>query len=183
MVNIILIGLLLFGLFMGMKRGFILQVFHLLGYIASFVVATLYYDKLVPYLKFWIPYPEISDPSTVISFLQALPLESAFYNAISFAIIFFATKVILHIVASMLDFVADLPILSWFNTIFGAVLGFLEVYLISFVILNIMILLPVASIQSLIGDSSIALLMIEHTPILSEKIGSLWFTQIESLFN
>lgn len=183
MVNIILIGLLIFGFLMGLKRGFILQTFHLLGYIASFIVAVLYYDKLVPHLKFWIPYPEISDPSSLVAFLQALPLETGFYNAVAFAIIFFITKIVLQIIASMLDFVAELPVLSWFNSIFGAVLGFLEVYLILFIILFILILLPVASIQTWLGDSSIALYMIESTPILSKKVETLWFTHIEGLFN
>ena len=181
MVNLILIVLLIFGFFMGLKRGFILQTLHLLGFIASFIVATLYYDVLVPYLKLWIPYPELSDTSTLAVFLQAMPLETGFYNAISFAIIFFAVKIILQIIASMLDFVAELPILNWFNSIFGAILGFLEIYLILFIILFILVLAPIPSVQIWINDSSVALFIIENTPFLSEQIKTLWFTHVESL--
>lgn len=181
MVSLLILILLIFGFLMGLKRGFILQVFHLVGFIASFTLAAMYYDKIAPTLALWIPYPELSSDSTWSVFLQSLPLETGFYNAISFAIIFFVVKIGLQIIASMLDFVADLPILSSINKIFGAVLGFVEVYLILFIILSILALTPLGSIQSWINNSSVALLMIEHTPFLSNMIKSLWFTQLESL--
>lgn len=183
MINLIIILLLLFGLLMGLKRGFILQTLHLAGFIIAFVVATLYYSKLTPHLTLWIPYPDLSGDGAFVTFLQALPLEAGFYNAISFALIFFGTKIILQILASMLDFVAELPVLSLFNRIFGAILGFIEIYLILFIVLFILALTPVTSIQEWINQSSIALSIIENTPYLSEKIEGLWFMQIESLFN
>ncbi|MGY0693133.1 CvpA family protein [Virgibacillus sp. FSP13] len=183
MVDFILIILLLFGFLIGLKRGFILQAFHLIGFIVSFIVAIIYYDDLASKLALWIPYPELSGDSSWAVFLQSLPLEVAFYNAIAFAIIFFAVKIILQIIASMLDFVAELPILHSVNRILGAVLGFLEIYLLLFIILYILALTPVGNVQSWISNSFIAQLIIEHTPILSEQLKDLWFTHIESLFD
>ncbi|GGB27888.1 hypothetical protein F3157_01010 [Virgibacillus dakarensis] len=183
MVDLIIIVLLLFGFLMGLKRGFILQVFHLIGFIAAFIVAVIYYDNLAAKLALWIPYPDLSGDSSWAVFLQSLPLETAFYNAIAFAIIFFATKIILQIIASMLDFVAELPILHSVNRILGAVLGFVEVYLLLFVILYILALTPLGNVQTWIGDSSFAQLIIEHTPILSAKLKDLWFTNPESLLD
>lgn len=179
----ILIGLLIFGFLVGLKRGFILQAFHLLGFFVAFIVAIIYYDKLSPKLSLWIPYPELSGDSTWAVFIQSLPLENGFYNAISFAVIFFAVKIGMQILASMLDFVAALPILNSINRILGALLGFLEVYLLIFIVLFILALTPVASIQSWIDSSNVALFIIEKTPYLSEKIHSLWITHLESLFN
>src|SRR5690625_4044224 len=103
MVSLILVGLLTFGFLIGLKRGFILQSVHLLSFFVAFIVAVLNYDKLAPQLSLWIPYPELSTDSSWAVFLQSLPLKSGFYNAISFAIIFFAVKIILQIIASMLD--------------------------------------------------------------------------------
>ncbi|WP_099158706.1 CvpA family protein [Virgibacillus ndiopensis] len=183
MIDFILVLLLIFGCLIGLKRGFILQVFHLVGFIVAFIVAAIYYDELASNLALWIPYPELSGESSWAAFLQSLPLENAFYNAIAFAIIFFAVKIVLQIIASMLDFVAELPILHSINKILGAVLGFIEVYLLIFIILYIMALTPVSGIQSWINDSSVALFIIEHTPIFSEQIKDLWFTNIESLFD
>src|SRR5699024_2757658 len=151
------------------------------GFIAAFVIAALYYDQLSSSLSLWIPYPELSHDSSWAVFLNSLPLEAAFYNAISFAIIFFAVKVILQVMASMLDFVASLPFLNSINRILGGVLGFLEVYLIIFIILYILALTPIGSIQSWIGDSPVALLIIEHTPYLSDKLQTMWFSDVEDL--
>ncbi|MBP1968843.1 putative membrane protein required for colicin V production [Virgibacillus natechei] len=183
MFDLILIVLLILGFLIGLRRGFILQLFHLVGFVVAFIVAVLYYDVLGERISLWIPYPQISNDSAWAEFLQSLPLESGFYNAIAFAIIFFAVKILLQIIASMLDFVAYLPVLKSINKILGAVLGFLEIYLILFIVLYILALTPVEGIQSWINNSFIALFIIENTPYFSDKITDLWFTHVPNLFN
>lgn len=182
MITIILLLFLLFGFLMGLKRGFILQLFHLAGFIIAFIAAVMYYSKLAPKLALWIPYPELSDSSWA-DFLQAMPLEKGFYNAIAFAIIFFAVKIILQIIASMLDFVTKLPVLNSVNKLGGAVLGFVEVYLILFVILYILALTPMANVQSWINHSKLALFIIEYTPFLSDKVKTMWLSQMDTIMN
>lgn|SRR5690625_3026339 len=180
MISILILFVLIFGFFMGLKRGFVLQVMHLLGFIISFIVATVLFRKLAHHLALWIPYPELSDDAVWAVFLNTMPLENAFYNAISFAIIFFATKVILQVIASMLDFLANLPVLRSVNKLLGAILGFVEVYFITFIVLFILALLPVGTVQLKIQGSFVARMMIEHTPILSKAMESLWFTELLS---
>ncbi len=153
----------------------------MIGFIAAFILAALYYDKLAPRLALWIPYPELENSGAWADFLESLPLEGAFYNAIAFAIIFFATKIILQIIASMLDFVAELPILHAVNRWLGAVLGFAEVYLLIFIVLYILALTPVSEIQAWINQSAVALFIVEHTPFLSEQVKSLWFTHMNEM--
>lgn len=179
MITILLLFLLLMGFLMGLKRGLILQLFHLFGYIISYIVAMIYFKKLSGYLSLWIPYPELSGDSWA-AFLSSLPLENAFYNAIAFMIVFFATKVILQIIASMLDFVARLPLLKLVNKGLGAFLGFIEVYLTLFLLLSVMALLPVEKIQNLLESSRLAVGIVKHTPFLSKAIESLWFTEVLS---
>lgn len=174
MFNFIIFILLVFGVLRGLKRGFILQLLHLTGYIIAFIVAIKYYDELSGKLVLWIPYPELSSANAWADFLEALPLEAAFYNAIAFAIIFFAVRILLQIIASMLDFVASIPIVNSVNKLLGAILGFIEVYLILFIILYILALTPIEGIQNAINNSSIALFIIEQTPYFSDKILELW---------
>lgn len=182
MVSLIILILLIFGFFMGLKRGLILQTLHLVGFIAAFVVASIYYDVIASQLTYWIPYPELSSENALTTFINSPYVENAFYNSIAFAIIFFSVKVILQIIASMLDFVASLPILRLLNNVAGAFLGFLEVYLILFVLLFILALTPVEQIQTWIDQSSLALFIIEDTPYLSEKIRTLWFVELGTIF-
>lgn len=181
MIDLILVILLVFGVFVGLKRGFILQVFHLLGFIISFIVAMRYYDVISPRLELWVPYPELPEDASWAMFLGETSVENAFYNAVAFFIIFFAVRIILHIIASMLDFVAELPILRSVNKLLGGVFGFIEVYLILFLLLYIGALVPIGFVQTVLERSEIAAFIIEQTPYFSEEIRTLWFDHVVSM--
>ncbi|TXL62525.1 CvpA family protein [Cerasibacillus terrae] len=181
MANLIVILFLLFGFLMGLKRGLILQVFHLVGFIVAFIVAALSFKKLSSHLEMWIPFPGFSDQNVWSDVLNSAPVQDAFYNAIAFAIIFFITKIILQIIASMLDFVASFPILNSVNKLLGAFLGFVEVYLIVFIVLFILSLTPIDTIQNWLSTSTLAKVIIQSTPILSNKIQDLWFVSLQSI--
>jgi uncharacterized membrane protein required for colicin V production len=101
-------------------------------------------------------------------------MEDAFYRAVAFVIIFFAVKILLQIIGSMLDFIAHLPILKQLNVWAGGILGFLEVYLIVFILLYIGALVPMEVLQNPLDDSIMSNLIINHTPVLSEQIKSMW---------
>lgn len=180
MITFVLLLVLIFGFFMGLKRGLILQAIHLFGFIISFIIARMYFSKLASHLSLWIPYPDFKNEDAWAVFLNSMPLEDAFYNAIAFTVIFIAAKVILQIIASMLDFVANLPVLKIINKSLGAVLGFIEIYFIAFVLLNIAALVPMESVQTKLKASNLAINMIENTPVLSKLIQSIWFTDILS---
>lgn len=178
MFSFIILLVLVFGFFMGLKRGFILQVMHLAGYIISFIIASVFYRSFASHLSFWIPYPELSDESLWAIFLNSAPLEQAFYNGIAFILLFIIAKIVLQIIASMLDFIARIPVLKQINKLLGAILGFIEVYLIVFIILFILALVPVEFIQTKLKGSFLATLIVEHTPILSSLVKDMWFTDI-----
>lgn len=180
MITFILLLVLIFGFFMGLKRGLILQLIHLFGFIISFIIAKIYYSKLASHLSLWIPYPDLKSEEGWAVFLNNMPLENGFYNAIAFTAIFLATIIVLKIIAAMLDVVANLPVLKVVNKTLGAVLGFVEVYFIAFVLLNIAALVPVQIVQDKLMSSNLAINMIENTPLLSKLIQSIWFTDILS---
>jgi uncharacterized membrane protein required for colicin V production len=174
MLDIILLVLLAAGFLIGIKRGLIMQIVHLAGFIAAYIVAYLYYDDLTPHVKLWVPYPSPSGDSPVGLLLSSIPLEDAYYRAIAFAILFFATKIILQIFGSMLDFLARLPLLNSANRILGGFFGFIEVYLIAFILLYIASLVPAENIQAYYKDSWLAQEMVENTPVFSEAVKDLW---------
>ena len=174
MLDLAVLIILCFGFLMGLRRGFILQLIHLTGFIIAFIVAYLYYDQLAPKLTLWVPYPNISTNLTLPFVFDNVNLEDAYYRAIAFVVIFFAVKILLQIIGSMLDFVAQIPVLKQLNIWAGGMLGFIEVYLITFILLFIAALLPIESIQGPLTDSILAEFIIKNTPILSQLIQDLW---------
>ena len=182
MISLLLLLILLFGLLRGLKRGFIVQLMHLVGFILAFIVSTIFYKKFAVTLSHWIPYPELGENTMWAIFDSAMPLESAFYNGISFVLIFFATKIILQIIASMLDFLAQLPLLRTVNKLLGAGLGFLEVYFVMFIILYLTALVPIEKVQTMIDNSVVAKIIISRTPFLSNGVESLFFNEFLSKF-
>ncbi|GIN86824.1 membrane protein [Heyndrickxia sporothermodurans] len=178
MVSLIILLILIAGFFVGLKRGFILQLIHITGFIIAFIVAYMYFKDLAPHLKLWIPYPAFDENKSIKMLLDGLNLEEAYYRAIAFAILFFAVKIILHIIGTSLDFVARIPVLKQLNIWAGGILGFLEVYLIVFIVLYFGALLPIESIQDTLDQSSIAKGIIKNTPILSNQIENWWIKNI-----
>ncbi|MCA1031988.1 CvpA family protein [Bacillus timonensis] len=174
MLDLFLVIILLFGFLIGLKRGFILQIVHLTGFIVAFIVAYLYFGDLAPKLNLWIPYPSFGEESTVKFLFESSNLEAAYYRAIAFAMLFFATKIAMQIIGSMLDFLAHLPLLKQVNGWAGGLLGFVETYLILFIVLFIGALLPLEIIQTSINESVMAKMIVQHTPIFSGKIKDLW---------
>jgi len=175
MLDFILIGFLLIGIIVGLRRGFILQLIHMTGFIVAFIVAAMNYNELAGKLVLWVPFPSMGDSSSLTMLFNHLDIENAYYNAIAFLIIFFAVKIIWQIIGSMLDFIAQFPILNLLNRWGGGILGLLETYLIMFILLYLAALLPIQIVQEQIQGSVMAKSIITNTPFFSEKVKDLWF--------
>ncbi|EIT85416.1 Colicin V production protein [Fictibacillus macauensis ZFHKF-1] len=173
MLNLVIIILLVGGFLIGLRRGLIMQAVHLVGFIAAYVVAYLYFRDLAPHLKLWIPYP-ISDESSLSNVINNMPIEDVYYNAIAFLLLFIATKIVLHIIGSMLNFLAELPILRTINRWLGGVLGFIEVYLIVFLLLFVASLIPSGGVHDTYEKSSVGKAIVQNTPVFSDKVKELW---------
>lgn len=175
MVTLLILFFLFIGLINGFRRGAILQLGHWVALAISFIVANAYYRDLAEAFKLWIPYPSSLEgsslPGGVLDLNSLQGIEMIFYNVFWFVILFIITKLVLHLILSMLDFLTDLPILRQLKGIIGAVLGFLESYVITFFILWVIAFVPMASIQSAVDNSSLATFIIQDTPFLSD-----WFS-------
>ena len=179
MLDIIILILLLAGLLVGARRGLIVQLIHMTGFIIALIVAYTYYKPLAEKFVLWIPYPTVGSNSNLSFAIDRLDLDQTFYQLIAFALIFFVVKFALQLVASMFDFLSYLPVLGFLSRITGAVLGFVEFYILLFIFIYVIALVPFASLQSLVENSSLAGLMLESTPILSETVKNWWYIYTE----
>ncbi|RYM06893.1 CvpA family protein [Sporolactobacillus sp. THM7-7] len=178
LLNIIILLLLAVGFFNGFRRGLVLQLVHLAGFIISLIVAWMYFKPFAQVLKLWIPYPSSVARSDLFDFLGNLDLQAAYYQAMAFIILFLAAKIVINILGSMLDFLAEVPLIRPVNHLSGGLLGFAEIYLIVFLLLYVGALTPMDGIQSSIEQSMLAQSMIDHTPVFSEVFRNLWVALI-----
>lgn len=175
-LNAIILILIISNFFKGFYVGFIRQLITLIGYILAIVVASMYYDKLAPYLNF-IPHPNFDTTSNATAFLDALQNEAVYYNVLAFIIIFIAATIIVHMIASLSRGITNLPVLHQINGLLGAVLGAVTSYIYIFVLLYFAALFPIHWLMEAINDSSVAQWMMQNTPILSEQFVD-WVTKV-----
>ena len=81
----------------------------------------------------------------------------------------------LQIIASIFDFIAYLPVLNSLNRFLGAIFGFIEFYILMFIALFILALVPIASIQTMLERSLFTSLILEHTPIITKLFQNWWY--------
>jgi len=170
-----------FGFLIGLKRGFIRQLIHLTGFFIASFSAFHYHEQLAPNLTMWIPYPVSSTHSTFSFLFNNADLEEAYYRAIAFVVIFFAVKILLHFIGNMLHFLARIPVIKQLNVWAGGILGFIEVYLIMFILLLIAALLPIEAVQTSLAESASAEVILRHTPFLSQFIQDVWTVQHDAV--
>lgn len=175
MLDLIIVFLLLGGLITGFRRGLIVQLIHMTGFIIALIVAYTYYKQLADKFVLWIPYPGVTAESKLIFAVGELDLDITFYHLLAFVLIFVIVKFALQLVASMFDFLKYLPVLGFVARLTGAVFGFIEFYIIIFLIISVMVMLPIEFIQNIVGKSLLAGAMFEHTPIVSEMVKKWWF--------
>lgn len=166
-VTILIVFLLISGWINGLRRGFVLQVFHLARSFGALLVAWYLYDDVAPHLEKVIPAPGGTD-SAWSTIQSIIPVNLAFYNVIAFLIVFIVARIAIGMIARTIDGVARLPILNTFNKLLGAILGIVETYVILFVIIAIFSVIPTAA--EWVHSSQLALTILEKTPVLSEMI-------------
>lgn len=175
MLDIILLIIFAASILVGLKRGFIVQAIHLASFFVALIVAYIYYKPLAEKFVLWIPYPGVTDSSSMVLVLDSLNVDETFYRIIAFAIIFFVVKIALQILGSIFDFITYLPILNSVNRILGAILCFIEFYFLLFILMYVLALIPMGPIQDLMDGSFIANLMLEHTPIFTDMVRDWWY--------
>ncbi|QKS71997.1 CvpA family protein [Paenalkalicoccus suaedae] len=174
MLSLILFLLLLISFFVGFRRGFALQFVHLLGLIAALVVAYVYYEPVAEFIRLWIPFPTLSSDSNWSLLVDSFNLEAVYYNGIAFAGLFFITKFVAQIIASLFDFLAHLPILNFVNNWLGGALGFAEGVVMIAIAVHLAALLQVDAVQAALQSSTVAQYIFDYTPVVSEEIKDLW---------
>ena len=115
-INIFITFYLIFGLFKGYKRGFILQVIGILSIIIGFSLAMLLCTTFAENIKFL----QIASDANAMETLM-----NEFGNVIIwFLILFFVIKFLVNLLGKFINKVFKLPILKTVNQLLGVIIGF-----------------------------------------------------------
>jgi uncharacterized membrane protein required for colicin V production len=166
-IDIAIIGLIIFGGILGFKRGFTKQLLSFVGFIAVIILAFYLKNYVSVFMYENLPFFPFG------GYLKGITvLNIALYEMIAFFLVLALLMVILRVLLfasgifeTILNFTIVLGIPS---KILGALIGMLEVYVITFILLYILSL-PTFDF-SLINDSEYKDKILNNTPILSGYI-------------
>lgn len=160
--------LMLLGLWTGYRQGLMIQLVKLVSLVASYGVAFLFYKPFAEKLTQWFPFTTQSGKDMFSSIAGALPIQQILYYSISFALLFIGAGIVFRWVGSILNAVANLPILSIVNHLGGGFLGLVKSGLILLLLLVIAYALPIPEVQQTIDDSVIGSYAVKQSPGMLE---------------
>jgi membrane protein required for colicin V production len=155
-----------YACFRGYRRGLVLQVISLVGLVLGIFVAYQFSDELAPTLKEIIPLPA----SWTSGVLSLLPVEKVVYSAIAFLLLLILTRIVIRVIASILNRFVQLPVLKQVNRLGGLLLSFLKTFLFVWIIVEILSLLPDSVVGSWYQESVMVHLIQSITPDLAKVL-------------
>lgn len=158
----------------GYMRGFITQLVSLIGLFIAWIAAYLFYRQVAPIVAKFVPLTSWEKYEEYELVIHTLNLEQYFYNALAFALIFFAVKIGLTVVSYLLNFIAKTPGINILNKLGGFALALIEAVIIIIIVINVMDAIPTEGLQMLVADSKIALYIEEHMPLVVSQFQKLW---------
>jgi uncharacterized membrane protein required for colicin V production len=169
-----IIGIVVAGIILGYYRGFIAQIISLAGFFIAYIIAFKFYRELTPVLHKWINLPSYESYQTYGFLVEGLNLDTYIFNALSFAILFFGTKLSLSVVGRLLNLIAKFPGINFLNRWSGALLGAAEAILIVIIAVNVLTIMPSEPLHELVVGSRIAPYLINDLPSIAGKLQELW---------
>lgn len=162
------------GTVLGFARGFIGQLVSVVGLVAAYLIAFFFYDDLAPLVGSTLALSGYETYQKYEFLAKGLKLDTYVYNALAFAILFFGVKIAFSIGGRLLNWLAAAPGLKQANQWSGAALGFAEAAVIAVIAVHVMTVIPNDGAQNQLKNSMLTPYVLEHTPILTDKLQELW---------
>ncbi|WP_125590609.1 CvpA family protein [Companilactobacillus jidongensis] len=176
MLSLLLILFLVYGFYVGARRGLVMQAFFTVGYAIFFGIALLSFRALGPKFEMIVPYPSASLGSEFAFFSTkvGMGLDDAFYRAFAFIFVCFIGWIIVRFAGLYFKRLTYYPMFNDVNLLSGGILGLIVTYVAVFMVLLILAMIPVSGIQNALQHSFVASTMIRSTPGLTSMLTGLW---------
>ena len=175
-VDAIVILFLLLGAVLGFKKGAIRSLVGLVGTIAVVVIAYYLKNPVADLLYNFVPFFDFSGNWQGLVTLNILLYESIAYVLV-FVILYGLLSLILRLTGIIEKFLTMTIILGIPSKIIGAVLGFLEAVVFSFIIL--FVLLQFNGSHTFIKESTVAMSILDKTPLIGAMVNDTYDSIVE----
>ncbi len=170
LLDLVILLLLIGALIEGYQRGLVRQITSLVNYIIAIWIAFEFTDELALIISQLWSLPD----STREGWMAYVPVETAIYSLIAFIVLLFGTRLVLSLVATLINQVANLPILSLVNRSGGVLFGLVKVMLLTFILVNVLNVIPWSTGQEAVEGSIMAGAVTGWTPDLTEELNQLF---------
>ena len=175
-VDAVVILFLLLGAVLGFKKGAIRSLVGLVGTIAVVVIAYYLKNPVADLLYNFVPFFDFSGNWQGLVTLNILLYESIAYVLV-FIILYGLLSLILRLTGIIEKFLTMTIILGIPSKIIGAVLGFLEAVVFSFIIL--FVLLQFNGSHTFIKESTVAMSILDKTPLIGAMVNDTYDAIVE----
>ena len=175
-VDAVVILFLLLGAVLGFKKGAIRSLVGLVGTIAVVVIAYYLKNPVADLLYNFVPFFDFSGNWQGLVTLNILLYESIAYVLV-FVILYGLLSLILRLTGIIEQFLTMTIILGIPSKIIGAVLGFLEAVVFSFIIL--FVLLQFNGSHTFIKESTVAMSILDKTPLIGAMVNDTYDAIVE----
>ncbi|AKP65949.1 membrane protein [Levilactobacillus koreensis] len=170
----IILAILIFGFRRGYRRGLVLQVLTTIGYLVVWIVARFGAKPLAAGIGQFVGNLSLDSSVSAVAASQS---SSFFLNGLAFSAILTVGYFIVHRVAYGLNRVTWLPVIHQVNSLAGGLINLVIRYVVIFLTLNLLILVPISGFQSSYQSSSVAQWIVKQTPVLSKRVFNWWLTE------
>ena len=175
-LDAVVILFLLLGAVLGFKKGAIRSLVGLVGTIAVVVIAYYLKNPVADLLYNFVPFFDFSGNWQGLVTLNILLYESIAYVLV-FVILYGLLSLILRLTGIIEKFLTMTIILGIPSKIIGAVLGFLEAVVFSFIIL--FVLLQFNGSHTFIKESTVAMSILDKTPLIGAMVNDTYDAIVE----
>ncbi len=166
-IDFIILGVLIFGTFMGYKRGFVKEIVSCVGLIAVVVLSFIFKDQVSVWMYTNLPFFKFGGIVKGVTVLNIL-----LYEVIAFLVVFTVLMILYHILVKLTGLIERIfnltIILGIFSSFLGAIVGFIEYVIITFIAIYVLSL-PTFNVIS-IKDTKVGSMIIDNTPFLSGMV-------------
>lgn len=159
MLTLIIVLLLILAFRFGLKRGLLMTLLSVAGYVIVFLLAVFLAKPMGAALATMMP-----------TLWKNSIFSGMFYNVLAFWIIAIVGSIIYRFLARTVNGITKLPLISQVNALAGAALSTILMYVVIFFALLLMAAWPSQNVRATVQQSPVAEWMLKKTPVISQQI-------------